>query len=123
MKVKVSNLIARFFEGKGVRHAFGIIGSANAHIFDSIFYGSKIELICNHHEQACTMALQTYWKVTGQPTFALVTAGAGSSNAITGVLSAWADSIPCLILSGQENTRYITPDHKRRLYGIQGYDS
>jgi acetolactate synthase I/II/III large subunit len=123
MKVKVSDLIARFFEEKGVRHAFGIIGSANAHIFDSIFYGSKIELICNHHEQACTMAVQSYWKVTGQPTFALVTAGAGSSNAITGVLSAWADSIPCLILSGQENSRYITPDHDRRLYGIQGYDS
>jgi acetolactate synthase-1/2/3 large subunit len=123
MKTKVSDLIARFYEEKGVRHAFGIIGSANAHIFDSIFNGSKIELVCNHHEQACTMAVQTYWKVTGQPTFALVTAGAGSSNAITGVLSAWADSIPCIIISGQENARYITPDHNRRLYGIQGYDS
>ena len=123
MKIKVSDLIARFFEEKGVRHCFGIIGSANAHIFDSICFGSGIELVCNHHEQACTMAVQTYWKVTGQPTFALVTAGAGSTNAITGVLSAWADSIPCLILSGQENARYITPDHDRRLYGIQGYDS
>ncbi len=123
MKVKVSDLIARFFEEKGVKHAFGIIGSANAHIFDSIFNKSEIELICNHHEQACTMAIQTYWKLTGVPTFALVTAGAGSSNAITGVLSAWADSIPCLILSGQENTRAIPPDHDLRMYGIQGYDS
>lgn len=123
MKAKVSDLIATFFEQRGVRHAFGIIGSANAHMFDSIFHRSKIELICNHHEQASTMAVQTYWKVTGQPTFALVTAGAGSSNAITGVLSAWADSIPCLILSGQENARYITPDFDRRMYGIQGYDS
>jgi len=123
MKIKVSDLIVRFFEAKGIRHAFGIIGSANAHIFDSIFHGSKIELICNHHEQACTMAVQTYWKITGIPTFALVTAGAGSSNAITGVLSAWADSIPCIVLSGQENARYITPDHALRMYGIQGYDS
>ena len=123
MKTKVSHLIARFFEEKGVRHSFGIIGSANAHIFDSISCNSNIEMVCNHHEQACTMAVQTYWKVTGQPTFALVTAGAGSTNAITGVLSAWADSIPCLILSGQENARYITPDHDLRLYGIQGYDS
>lgn len=123
MQRKVSDLIAEFFEKKGVRHAFGIIGSANAHIFDSIFYKSKIELICPHHEQAATMAVQTYWKVSGQPSFALVTAGAGSSNAITGVLSAWADSIPCLILSGQENARYITPDFDRRMYGIQGYDS
>lgn len=123
MKRKVSDLITEFFERKGVRHAFGIIGSANAHIFDSIFHNSKIELICNHHEQACTMAAQTYWKITGVPTFALVTAGAGSSNAITGVLSAWADSIPCLVLSGQENARFITPDHDRRMYGVQGYDS
>ena len=123
MKRKVSDLIAEFFERKGVRHAFGIIGSANAHIFDSIFHNSKIELICNHHEQACTMAVQTYWKITGVPTFALVTAGAGSSNAITGVLSAWADSIPCLVISGQENARFITPDHDRRMYGVQGYDS
>jgi acetolactate synthase I/II/III large subunit len=123
MKRKVSDLISQFFEQKGVRHAFGIIGSANAHIFDSIFHHSNIELICNHHEQACTMAVQTYWKVTGIPTFALVTAGAGSSNAITGVLSAWADSIPCLIISGQENARYFTPDHDLRMFGIQGYDS
>lgn len=123
MQRKVSDLIAEFFERRGVKHAFGIIGSANAHIFDSIFYKSKIELICPHHEQACTMAIQSYWKVSGQPTFALVTAGAGSSNAITGVLSAWADSIPCLVISGQENARYITPDFDRRMYGIQGYDS
>lgn len=123
MKQKVSDLIARFFEEKGVTHAFGIIGSANAHIFDSIALRSRIELVCNHHEQASTMAVQTYWKVTGRPTFALVTAGAGSTNAITGVLSAWADSIPCLVLSGQENARYIVSDRDRRMYGIQGYDS
>lgn len=123
MKRKVSDLISEFFENKGIRHAYGIIGSANAHIFDSLFHNSNIELICNHHEQACTMAVQTHWKITGVPTFALVTAGAGSSNAITGVLSAWADSIPCLIISGQENARYITPDHDLRMYGIQGYDS
>jgi acetolactate synthase-1/2/3 large subunit len=123
MQRKVSDLIAEFFTRKGVQHAFGIIGSANAHIFDSVVHHSAIELICTHHEQAATMAVQTYWKVRGRPTFALVTAGAGSSNAITGVLSAWADSIPCLVISGQENARYITPDHDRRMYGIQGYDS
>lgn len=124
MKSKVSDIVARFFARQGVTHGFGIIGSANSHLFDSFFNTTpEIGLVCNHHEQACTMAVQTYWKIKGVPTFALVTAGAGSSNAITGVLSAWADSIPCLILSGQENSRYITPDHDLRLYGIQGYDS
>lgn len=123
MKVKVSDLIARFFEEKGLKHAFGIIGSANAHIFDSFFYNSSVEIICNHHEQASTMAVQSYWKISKIPGLAIVTAGAGSSNAITGVLSAWADSIPCIVISGQENARYISPDHDLRLYGIQGYDS
>jgi len=123
MKIKVSDLIAKFFETKGIKYGFGIIGSANAHIFDSIFYNTSIELICNHHEQACVMAAQTYWKIAGTPTFALVTAGGGSSNAITGVLSAWADSIPCIVISGQENPKFITPDHELRMYGIQGYDS
>lgn len=123
MRIKVSDLIASFFQRKGVRHGFGIIGSANSHIFDSIVFRSDIELVCQHHEQACTMAVQSYWKLSGTPSFALVTAGAGSSNAITGVLSAWADSIPCLIVSGQENTRHILPDAGRRMWGIQGYDS
>jgi len=123
MKTRVSDIISRFFESKGVTHGFGIIGSANAYIFDSFFQNPKINLVCHHHEQAATMAVQTYWKITGKPAFALVTAGAGSSNAITGVLSAWADSIPCIIMSGQENTHYITPGHNRRMYGIQGYDS
>lgn len=116
--------MAQFLFEKGVRHGFGIIGSANSHLFDSLFQMQpKFELVCNHHEQACVMAVQTYWKVTGTPSIALVTAGAGSSNAITGVLSAWADSIPCLVLSGQENSRFFTPDHRLRMYGIQGYDS
>ena len=93
MKTKVSDLVARFFARKGVSHGFGIIGSANSHLFDSIFNTTpEIELVCNHHEQACTMAVQTYWKIRGVPTFALVTAGAGSSNAITGVLSAWENA-------------------------------
>jgi len=124
MKTKVSDLVANFFFKKNVTHGFGIIGSANSHLFDSFFKPEfKINLICNHHEQACTMAVQTFWKVKGVPSFALVTAGAGSSNAITGVLSAWADSIPCIILSGQENTRYIKSAPPLRMYGIQGYDS
>jgi acetolactate synthase I/II/III large subunit len=123
MRTKVSDVIASFFESKGVKHAFGIIGSANAAIFDSVTHGSNINLICNHHEQASTMAAQTYWKVSGTPTFALVTAGAGSSNAITGVLSAWADSIPCIIISGQEKAKDARPDNPLRMYGVQGFDS
>jgi acetolactate synthase I/II/III large subunit len=68
------------------------------------------------------MAMQTYYRVSGEITAAIVTAGGGSSNAITGVLSAWADSIPGIIISGQENTRFINSMNGMRIWGVQGFD-
>ena len=122
-KIKVSDLIAIFLKEKKIKHIFGIIGSANSHIFDSIQKLGYTKIICVHHEQAATMAMQTYYRVKKEMTAALVTAGAGSSNSITGVMSAWADSIPGMIISGQENTRFINSMKKMRMWGIQGYDN
>ena len=122
-KIKVSDLIAIFLKKKKIKYIFGIIGSANSHIFDSIKKLGYTEIVCVHHEQAATMAMQTYYRVKKEMTAALVTAGAGSSNSITGVMSAWADSIPGIIISGQENTRFISSMKKMRMWGIQGYDS
>lgn len=121
--VKVSDVIAQFLKEKEIKHIFGIIGSANAHIFDSIQQLGYTEIVCCHHEQSATMAMQTYFRMSGKLTAALVTAGGGSSNAITGVMSAWADSIPGIIISGQENARFINAMHEMRMWGIQGYDS
>ena len=121
--IKVSDAIAQYLKLREIRHIFGIIGSANSHIFDSIQNLGYTEIVCVHHEQAATMAMQTYYRVTGKITAALVTAGGGSSNAITGVMSAWADSLPGVIISGQENTRFINNMKMMRMWGIQGYDS
>ncbi|MBF0272105.1 MAG: thiamine pyrophosphate-binding protein [Magnetococcales bacterium] len=121
--IKVSDAIAQFLKTNEIRHVFGIIGSANSHIFDSINNLGYTEIICVHHEQAATMAMQTYYRVCGKITAALVTAGGGSSNAITGVMSAWADSLPGIVISGQENTRFINSMQGMRMWGIQGYDS
>lgn len=121
--VKVSDAIAQFLKDNKIQHVFGIIGSANSHIFDSIYNLGYTEIVCVHHEQAATMAMQTYYRITGKITAAIVTAGGGSSNAITGVMSAWADSIPGLIISGQENVRFINNMSHMRMWGIQGYDS
>jgi acetolactate synthase-1/2/3 large subunit len=123
MKIKVSDLIAMFLAKKGMKHVFGIVGAGNAHIFDSVYNHPGINLVCVHHEQAGTMAMQTYYRTSGIITATILTAGAGSSNSITGVLSAWADSIPGLVISGNENTKYIRPDNHTRMYGVQGYDS
>jgi len=123
MKVKVSDAIAGFFEKNGMNHLFGIIGAGNVHIFDSVYQNHAIEMVCVHHEQAACMAMQTYYRTCGKVTASILTTGAGSSNGITGVLSAWADSIPCLVVSGNENSKYIHPGNHLRMYGVQGYDS
>ncbi len=123
MKIKVSDVVASFLREKEIRHVFGIIGSANAHIFDSIQNAAFTEIVCTHHEQAACMAMQTYYRITGRATITLLTAGAGSSNGITGVMSAWADSIPGIIISGNENAKHCNSANPLRMWGIQGYDS
>ena len=120
--IKVSDAIATFLEKNGMTHLFGIIGAGNVHIFDSVYQNEALQMVCVHHEQAACMAMQTYYRTCNKVTASILTTGAGSSNGITGVLSAWADSIPCLVISGNENSKYI-PDNKLRMYGVQGYDS
>ena len=120
---KVSDIIADFLQEKGIRHVFGIIGAGNAHIFDSIMQKGYTEIICVHHEQAACMAMQTYFRTCGVITAAIVTTGAGSTNAVTGVVSAWMDSIPGIIISGNENSKFIDQNNPLRIWGIQGYDS
>src|ERR1051326_588995 len=122
MKIKVSDYIAHFIEQHSIRHIFGIIGSGNAHIFDSVYHGGFTEIVCVHHEQAACMAAQTYFRTNGIVTVALLTTGGGSSNGITGVVSAWADSIPLLVLSSNENSKHTRPDNPLRMWGTQGFD-
>ena len=121
--IKVSDLIAFFLKEKKIKHVFGIIGSANSHIFDSINKLKYTEIINVHHEQAATMAMQAYYRIKGKPCACILTAGAGSSNGITGVISAWADSIPGLIISGQEKLTAIKAYKGMRMWGVQGFDS
>jgi acetolactate synthase-1/2/3 large subunit len=121
--VKVSDIIADFLVKQGIEVVFGIIGSANSYIYDSIDKRTDIKLVPTHHEQAAVMAMGAYYRATGKIAASLVTAGGGSSNAFTGILSNWADSIPGIIISGQEQTYYIDEYKDMRMYGIQGYDS
>ncbi|TCD01955.1 thiamine pyrophosphate-binding protein [Pedobacter frigidisoli] len=121
--IKVSDLIADFLAEKEIKHVFGIIGAGNAHIFDSIHKKGYTEIICVHHEQAACMAMQTYYRTSGKVTAALLTTGAGSTNGVTGVVSAWADSIPGIIISGNEHSKYVDIHKNLRMWGVQGYDS
>jgi acetolactate synthase-1/2/3 large subunit len=123
MKKKVSDLISDFLIQKNIDHVFGIIGSGNAHIFDSIYNNNKTEIICVHHEQAAVMAAGCYYRIRGQVSVALLTTGAGSTNGITGVVDLWMDSLPGLIISGNENSKFTKEENDLRIWGIQGYDS
>ncbi|MBI3370701.1 MAG: thiamine pyrophosphate-binding protein [Betaproteobacteria bacterium] len=120
---KAAELVADFLERHEMRHVFGIIGAGNVHIFDAITCKGYTEIVCVHHEQAACMAIQTYYRMTGKPAAAILTTGGGSTNGLTGVVSAWMDSLPALIISGNESSKFTRPDNPLRIWGVQGYDS
>ena len=121
--MKISDAIADWLAEKGIQHVFGIVGAGNAHLFDSITKKGYTQIVCVHHEQVACMAMQTYYRTCGKVTAAILTTGGGSTNATTGVVGAWADSIPGLVISGNENSKYTHPDNPLRMWGVQGYDS
>lgn len=122
-KVKVSELIAQALEDLGITHVFGIIGAGNVHLYEAISRHGYSEIICVHHEQAACMAIQTYYRTCGKLAAALLTTGAGSTNGVTGVVSAWADSIPGIIIAGNENSKFTKNENPLRMWGVQGYDT
>lgn len=122
--VKICDIIVEYLEKNNIKFVFGIIGSANSHIYNALRNHTTIKLVAVHHEQAAIMAMASYYRATGKmEAAALVTAGAGSSNTFTGILSNWADSIPGIIISGQEQSYYIDEYDGMRMIGVQGYDS
>lgn len=121
--IKVSDQVALLLEQLDIRHAFGIIGAGNVHLFESIARHGYTEIICVHHEQAATMAMQTYYRTCGRLAAALLTTGGGATNGVTGVVSAWADSIPGLVIAGNEHSKHTRVDNPLRMWGVQGYDS
>jgi acetolactate synthase-1/2/3 large subunit len=120
--VKVSDAIADFLKQLEIKVVFGIIGSANSHIFDSINKLNYTKIVNLHHEQACVMAMGAYYRASGKLSAALVTAGGGATNAVTGIVSNWADSIPGFILCGQESVKYCQSHSHLRMLGTQGLD-
>ena len=116
----VADSIAEFFAVKGIGHAFGIIGAGNAALFDAIARRGATEIVCCHHEAAAVMAATYYGRYRGGVGVALVTTGAGSSNAITGALAAFMDYAPVLILSGNEPSKYLAMEPER-VVGVQGF--
>ena len=120
---KVADVIADTLFAQGISQVFGITGAGNIQIFDALARHGGFNLIFTHHEQAAVMAANTYYRSTGKLALALVTTGGGSTNALTGVVSSNMDSIPVLVIAGNEPSRYTNNENKLRIWGIQGFDS
>ena len=99
--MKLSDYIVERLAEWGVRHIFLVTGGGAMHLNDSIGWESRIQYVCNHHEQASAMAAEGYARISGQPGVVNVTTGPGGINALNGVFGAWTDSVPMLIVSGQ----------------------
>src|SRR5579875_343595 len=99
--VKLSDYIIGFLADRGVQHIFLVTGGGAMHLNDSIGGESRIRYVCNHHEQAASMAAECYARVSGRVGVLNVTTGPGGINALNGVFGAWTDSIPMLVVSGQ----------------------
>ena len=104
--IKVTDFIANFFVAKGVQHVFMLTGGGAMHLNDSLGKHPKLEVIFNHHEQACAMAAESYARLTNKIALVNVTTGPGCFNTLNGVFGAYTDSIPMIVVSGQ--VRYDT---------------
>jgi acetolactate synthase I/II/III large subunit len=93
-------MLLRALHDEGVEFLFGYPGGAALHIYDAIFTQDKVEHILVRHEQAATHAADGYARATGRPGVVLVTSGPGATNAITGIATAYMDSIPLVVISG-----------------------
>ena len=100
----------RALKDEGVKFIFGYPGGAALHIYDSIFKQKACEHILVRHEQGATHAADGYSRATGKPGVALVTSGPGATNAITGLATAYMDSIPLVVISGQVQSHLIGTD-------------
>lgn len=121
--MKVSNYLFKTLKSKGVETVFCVTGGASAHLMEAARL-SGMEAIHCYHEQACAMAADAYARIKNKPAVVLVTNGPGASNAITGVLGAYQDSVPMIVISGQVPRAQTIAESGRplRQFGVQEAD-
>ncbi|MCC7007117.1 MAG: thiamine pyrophosphate-binding protein [Ottowia sp.] len=122
--MKLSTYVAQKIAEQGIRHVFMVTGGGAMHLNHSLGTHPQLECVFNHHEQACAMAAEAYYRLTNRLAVVNVTSGPGGTNTITGVYGAYVDSIGMLVLSGQ--VKYETTVRSTglplRQYGDQELD-
>ncbi|WP_288339883.1 thiamine pyrophosphate-binding protein [uncultured Allobaculum sp.] len=106
MKKRIADYVADFLVDHGVTDVFSVVGGGAMHLNDALGHKEGLHTTYNHHEQACAIAAEAYARLENKIAAVCVTTGPGGTNALTGVLGGWLDSIPMFIISGQ--VRYDT---------------
>lgn len=120
--MKVAEYIFEFVYTKGVQHVFMLPGGGAMHLVDALGRNKNLKIVSMLHEQACAIAAETYSRITNNWGVALVTSGPGGLNTLTGVVGAWQESIPILVVSGQVKRADLTKDSGVRTLGLQEVD-
>jgi acetolactate synthase-1/2/3 large subunit len=122
--MRVSDVIADYIYKLGVDSVFTVTGGGAMFLNDAIAVHPDLNVVCNHHEQACAMAAVGYAKLRNSYSCAVVTTGCGSTNAITGLLDAWQDNVPCVFVSGQVKRKETSHNSTvpLRQFGVQEAD-
>ena len=128
MKIRLADYVADFLVAHGVTDCFSVVGGGAMHLNDALGHKDGLKVTYNHHEQACAIAAEAYARIDNRIAAVCVTTGPGGTNALTGVLGGWLDSIPMFIISGQvrydTTARYALQYTKTplRAMGDQEYD-
>jgi len=105
-----AEIFVRALQAEGVEYIFGYPGGAVLHIYDALYNQDKVKHVLVRHEQAATHAADGYARSTGKPGAVIVTSGPGATNAVTGIATAYMDSIPLVVFTGQVPTHLIGND-------------
>ena len=118
IKMKLTNIFAKYIKQLGIKNVFGLQGGAVVHFFDSL-ENHKVKVTYTHHEESAALAATSYAKATNNISCAIFTTGPGSTNALTGLAAAWQDSVPVLFISGQARSNHVSYGKKVRQVGTQ----
>ncbi|MBV8250849.1 MAG: acetolactate synthase 3 large subunit, partial [Comamonas sp.] len=105
-----SEILIKSLQAEGVKQLWGYPGGAVLYIYDALYKQDSIQHVLVRHEQAAVHAADGFARATGEVGVALVTSGPGLTNAVTGIATAYTDSIPLVVISGQTSTNYIGTD-------------
>ena len=117
MKIRLADYVADFLVSHGITDCFTVTGGGAMHLNDALGHKEGLHCLYNHHEQACAIAAEAYARIHNRIAAVCVTTGPGGTNAITGVLGGWLDSIPMLILQGEDDI-YIRSDDIQNFHRI-----